>query len=59
MATQLQRAYGLAEGKEPVEKKDAVKTTASRSEKKGADKGSKADPYPNLPRRPFGIDKEG
>lgn len=59
MATQLQRALGLADGKEPVPKKDAIKDAQSRQGRKPEKKGDgKADPYSNLPRRPFGIDKE-
>lgn len=58
MATQLQRAYGIASGKEAVPApapKSAGKKEA-RPEKRGGDKG---DPYPGLPRRPLGIEKEG
>lgn len=58
MATQLQRAYGLASGKEPVPVARQAEKPAKkeRSEKKG---DARADPYPNLPRRPFGVDQEG
>ena len=60
MATQLQRALGISEGKEPMPKRDAIKESTGRSERRADKKGNgKKDPYTNLPRRVFAVDKEG
>lgn len=57
MATQLQRAFGLASGKQEVPKGSEPKSPKKdRADKKS---NGKADPFDNLPRRLLAVDQEG
>lgn len=56
MATQLQRALGLADGKDVIPKGSEPKAPKKeRADKKGV----KADPFEKLPRRRLVVDQEG
>ncbi len=57
MATQLQRAFGISDERRELPK--GSEPRAPKKEPRGEKKGdAKADPFPNLPRRPIGVDKD-
>lgn len=56
MATQLQRAFGLASGKDAIPKGSEPKAPKKERPDK---KSVKADPFDNLPRRRLAVDQEG